>query len=137
MKKILVIVIVLFVCSVTSVSQKSGPPKAKLIRSAFTGGDFLHVIEEAALDLKEYASEPGDMAAVRVCSKEPLPLALTIATASPFIMVEYLEHYGLSRERILFLRAEDCSGNNPEIAVTEFWAIPKGATPPTSVESIK
>lgn len=136
MEKVLTSVLSIFVCFTASLCQISEPPRAKLVRSAFTGGDFLHVIEEAALDLKEYAGEPGGIAAVRVCTKEPLPVALTTATANPFIMVEYLEHYGFTRERISFLRAEDC-GNNSAIAVTEFWAIPKGAALPPSVESIK
>jgi hypothetical protein len=137
MKKILTSVLAFFVCFTISLCQEGGPPRAKQVRSAFIGGDVLHVIQEAALDLKEYAGGSGDIAAIRVCSKEALPVALTTATASPFIMLQYLEHYGFSRERILFLRAEDCLDNNPAIAATEFWAVPKGAAPPPSVESIK
>lgn len=130
-------VLALFLCFITlSAGQESKQPEAKLVRNPFAGGDVLHVIQEAALDLKEYASGTGDMIAIRVCSKEPMPVALSIASASPFIMLEYLEHYGFSRERILFLRSEDCIGDNLAIAVTEFWAIPKGAAPPPSVESI-
>jgi hypothetical protein len=64
-------------------------------------------------------------------------VALSTAAASPFVLLEYLEHYGFSREHILLLRSEDCLGANPAIAVTEFWAIPKGATPPPSVESTR
>src|SRR6266403_2160445 len=137
MKKIISIVGLLFISGALLVAQETVKPKAKLVRAAFTGGDFLHVIEEAAIDIKQYAGESEDSAAVRVCTKEPLPVALTTATANPFIMIEYLEHYGFSRERILFLRAEDCLGKNPTIAVTEFWAVPKGATLPPSVQSIK
>jgi hypothetical protein len=137
MKKAAIVVGIFLSFAILSQGQESRQAQAKLVRSPFAGGDFLHVIQEAALDLKEYASEPGDTVAVRVCSKEPMPVALSTATANPFIMLEYLEHYGFSRERILFLRAEDCLGNNSAIAVTEFWAIPKGAAPPPSVESIK
>ncbi len=137
MKKIVSVVCLLFFSGALLVAQETVKPKARLVRPAFTGGDFLHVIEEAAIDIKEYAGGPGGAAAVRVCTKEPLPVALTTATANPFIMIDYLEHYGFSREHILFLRAEDCSGKNPAIVMTEFWAIPKGATPPPSVESIR
>lgn len=137
MKKMLSVVSLLCFSAALLAAQESVKPKAKLVRSPFVGGDFLHVIEESALDLKEYANGPADMVAIRVCSKEPLAVALSTATASPFIMLDYLEHYGFSRDRILFLRAEDCLVNNPAIAVTEFWAIPKGATPPSSAESIK
>jgi hypothetical protein len=120
-----------------SLGQESKQPEAKLVRSPFAGGDIVHVIQEAALDLREYASGADDMVAIRVCSKEPLPVALSISAASPFIILEYLEHYGFSRERVLLMRSESCLGENQTIAVTEFWAIPKGAAPPPSVESIK
>jgi hypothetical protein len=103
----------------------------------FVGGDATHAIQEAALDLKEYASGANDTIAIRVCSKEPMPVALSTATASPFIILEYLEHYGFSRDRILFLRSEECLMTNPSVALTEFWALPQGAAPPPSVETIR
>ncbi len=137
MKKAAVVLTSLLCFAILSQGQESKQPEAKLVRSPFIGGDVMHVIQEAALDLKGYASGSDDMVAIRVCTKEPLAVALSIATASPFIMLEYLEHYGFSRERVLLLRSEDCLGNNPTIAVTEFWAIPTGAAPPSSVESIR
>src|SRR2546423_15188817 len=97
MNKVLTVTLGLLVCFSTSLSQESRRAEAKLVLRAYIGGDFLHVIEEAALDLKEYAAEPGDTAALRDCSKEPLPVALTTALASPFFMVENLEHYGFCR----------------------------------------
>jgi len=137
MRKAVVVLGLFLYFTTLSLGQESKQPEAKLVRSPFAGGDVIHVIQEAALDLKEYASGADDMVAVRVCSKEPLPVALSIAAASPFIMLEYLEHYGFSRERVLLLRSESCLGDNSAIAMTEFWAIPKGAVPPPSVESIK
>ena len=83
MKKIVSVVSLLFFSGALLVAQETVKPRAKLVRTAFTGGDFLHVIEEAAIDIKEYAGEPGGAAAVRVCTKEPLPVALTTATANP------------------------------------------------------
>jgi hypothetical protein len=66
-----------------------------------------------------------------------MPLALRQTTASPFILQEFLEHYGFNARRILFLRSEDClAAWDSSIAVTEFWVIPTGAAPPPSVESI-
>lgn len=136
MKKAAVILTLLLCFTARPRGQERNQPEAKLVRSPFAGGDVLHVIQEAALDLKEYASGPGDTVAIRLCSKEPMPVALSTAAASPFIMLEYLEHYGFSRHRVLLLRSEDCLGDNPATAVTEFWAIPEGAAPPSSVESI-
>ena len=111
--------------------------EARMVRGAFVGGDALHAIQEVALDLKAQATGPEDRVAVRVCSKEKLPIALLTATASPFVLREHLEHHGIEAQRILFLRSEDCLGGDPSIAVTEFWVVPKGAEPPASVESIR
>ena len=77
------------------------------------------------------------MVAIRICSKSPMPLALSISAISPFTMLEYLDHYGFSSERILVLRSEDCVNADPTITATEFWAIPNGATLPPFIESIK
>lgn len=137
MKKLAGAVFCVFFCfSSSSWGQENRTPQARLVRSPFAGGDVLHAIQEAALDLKEYASGVDNTIAIRVCSREPMPVALSIAAANPFIMLEYLEHYGFQRERVLLLRAEDCLSDNPAVAVTEFWAIPRGAAPPPSVESI-
>src|SRR5207237_4861479 len=54
-----------------------------------------------------------------------------------FYMLPYLEHYGFTPDRISFLRSEDCLNDDHTITATEFWAVPKGATPPSSSESIK
>lgn len=137
MNKIKVTLALLFFFKALSVGQEVQRPEAKLVRSPFMGGNFADVMQEAAIDIKGHAGGPEDMAAIRICSKEPMPMALVIATASPFIMLEYLEHYDYSRDRILFLRSENCLGAKHGIAVTEFWAIPKGATPPASIEAIK
>jgi hypothetical protein len=117
--------------------QESIQPQAKLVRKVFKRGDFISVAQEAALDLKDQASGKEDMVAVRICSQEPMPLALSMAAVNPFSMLSYFDHYNFSRERVLFLRSEDCIGDDPAITVTEFWIIPKGAALPPSVESIK
>lgn len=117
--------------------QADKRPEAKLVRTPFVGGDAMHAIQEAALDLKGYAPGEKDAVAIRVCSKRPLPVALSTATASPFIMLSYLEHYGFSRERVLFLRSEECLSTDPSVAVTEFWALPDGAAAPSSVDAVR
>ena len=111
--------------------------EARMVRDAFVGGDSLHAIQEVALDLKAHATGAGDRVAVRVCSKEKLSVALLTATASPFVLREYLEHHGIEAQRVLFLRSEDCLARDTSTAVTEFWLVPKGAEPPASVESIR
>jgi hypothetical protein len=117
-------------------NQEKHPPEARLVRT-FYKGDFLHANNEAALDLKAWAGGPDDRVAVRICSKEPMPLALAVASGRPFLLVSNLVNHGYSQERIMFLRSDSCLHNDPAIAATEFWAIPKGASLPSSTESIK
>jgi hypothetical protein len=131
MVTILILAVVIF-----SHGQDIKKNEAKMVREPFAGGDALHAIQEVALDLKEHASGADDRVAVRVCSREKMPIALLTATTSPFVLQEFLEHYGFTPQRILFLRSGDCLAQDPSIVVTEFWAIPKGAAPPASVESI-
>jgi hypothetical protein len=121
---------------VPSLGQNRTEIEAQMVRAPFAGGDALHAIQEVALDLKAQAGAE-DRVAVRVCSKEKLPMALVTAAASPFVLREHLEQQGIDGQRILFLRSEDCLARDPSIAVTEFWVVPKGAEPPASVESIR
>jgi hypothetical protein len=76
--------------------------------------------------------------AMRVCTKEPMVLALSIAAMNPFKVAKWMHDvYNYPSERVVFLRSEDCLGSNPRVAATELWAVPTGAALPASVESIK
>jgi len=75
---------------ILSHGQDTTKIEAKMVREPFAGGDALHAIQEAALDLKEHASGAEDRVAVRVCSREKMPIALLTATASPFVLQEFL-----------------------------------------------
>jgi hypothetical protein len=94
--------------------------------------------QELAIDLGGvYGKNPDDTVAVRFCSKEPLPVALSTSAADYAYVITILQgSYGYTPERILFLRAEDCIGSDKVIAATEFWVIPGGAARPASVELI-
>jgi hypothetical protein len=84
------------------------------------------------------AKKASNTVAIRFCSKESLPLALSTAAASPEYLISILtDSYGYTPERILFLRSEDCLAPEPSVTATEFWAIPQSATLPTSIESVK
>lgn len=136
MRKTAIVSSLILAIVILSHGQDTPKAEAKMVREPFAGGDAAHAIQEVALDLKAQASGPEDRVGVRVCSKEKLPIALLTATASPFVLQEFLEHYGFTPQRILFLRSEECLARDPSLAVTEFWAIPKGADPPQSVERI-
>lgn len=100
-------------------------------------GYSLHNLEDNAAYLVDSAGQGGRVA-VKICSRERLPIALSIAAADPFLISTILEvDYDFTPERILYLRSEDCLGPDPIVAATEFWAVPNGAALPTSVESIR
>ena len=75
--------------------------------------------------------------ALRVCSKEPLPLALVTTDADPFFVTEWLvSAYGYSPERLVYLRSEDCLGKDPAKGVTEIWTMSQGASFPPHIERV-
>lgn len=84
------------------------------------------------------AKKSSSTVAIRFCSKESLPLALSTAAASPAYLISILtDSYGYTPERILFLRSEGCLGPASAVTATEFWEIPQGAALPTSVETVR
>ncbi len=100
-------------------------------------GYSLHSLEDNAAYLADSAGSDGAVV-VRVCSKERMPLALSLAAADPLIVATILKvDYDFTPERVLFLRSEDCLGSDLAVAATELWAVPEGAVLPTSVESVR
>jgi hypothetical protein len=103
----------------------------------YDNGYSLHSLEDNAAYVVDSAGREGRVA-VRFCSKEPLAIAVAIASGDPFALTPILQTvYGLKPDRIVYLRSEECLGRNREVAATELWAVPKGAQLPSSVESIK
>src|SRR5947209_3185941 len=60
--------------------------------------------QELAIDLGGvYRKEPTDSVAVRFCSKEPLPVALSTSAAAYGYVISILQgSYGYTPERVLF-----------------------------------
>jgi hypothetical protein len=118
--------------------QASVHPEAKLVRRYEERCGY-SCAQELAIDLGGvYGKNLDDTVAVRFCSKDPLPVALSTSAAAYRNVISILEgSYGYMPERVLFLRSEECLGSNRAIATTEFWVISNGATLPPSVESMK
>lgn len=95
--------------------------------------------QEFAIDLGGvYGKHPGDTVAIRFCSKDPLPVALSTSAADYRYVISILEgSYDYTSDRVVFLRSENCLSSNRAVTATEFWIIPKGAAPPSSLESMK
>jgi hypothetical protein len=117
--------------------QQNSEPVAKLVHRYERGCGY-SCAQEVAIDLGGVqAAKIDDRVAVRFCSKEPMPVALTTAAAAYAYVNSILEDsYGYTAERILLLRSEDCVGRHTAVTATEFWALPKGAGAPTAIESM-
>lgn len=118
--------------------RKTVQQESKLVHRYETSCGY-SCAQELAIDLGGvYGKNPDDRVAVRLCSNEPLPVALSTSAAAYSYVISILQgSYGYTPERVLILRAKDCLGSDRTIAATEFWVIPKGAAVPTSVESVK
>src|ERR1044072_9496169 len=137
MRQALFLIIALLLFSGVSLGQVA-KPEAVQVRRYESGGSGFDEITEANYELTRRLDTSVDLAAVRVCSREPMPLALSIAAMNPFAVARALNlGYNFALERILLLRSQDCLGSKSAVAPTELWEIPKGAALPTFAESIK
>ena len=116
-------------------------PEAQLIHRCLGGQggcSGYDAVMEDTLNFGQYRDQPDTIAVVRVCSKEPTPIAFSVASMNPLTVADWLENvYNFTPERILLLRSEDCQVHRRGAATTELWAIPQGATLPTHVDAIK
>lgn len=139
MHRVLALLVGLLLSSGTVASGQTGlRPAVKLVHRYERSCGY-SCAQELGIDLGGvHANKPGDTVAVRFCSKQSLPLALsTSAAAYGYVTAVLTGTYGYTPERILFLRSEDCLGPDPAVTATEFWAVPQGAALPASVESIR
>jgi hypothetical protein len=81
-------------------------------------------------------SDDRSIAAIRLCSKNSLPIALATAAADPFVIAGRLQAFGYSPDHILFLRSEDCLSRRTGTSATEVWVIPENARSPNNIDSI-
>lgn len=121
-----------------SVSWHVNPtPTATLVERCESRCTSYFRMVETTLTLR-ILNPPAETAVLRVCSKQPMPLALASANMRPHIYADFIErNQGIPRDRILFLRSEDCLSLNPGIVATELWSVPKGAELPSHLEEIK
>ncbi len=140
--------LVLTVCFLLSIpvlllGQESNQPKAIASRRLVTRGEMYSPLQEIYLDLEGSAGNPGDMIAMRICSREPLPLAMFLSVVSPIGRGESIAKEGLngrvffSRDRIMILRSTACPVTHPPYVPLEFWGVPRGAALPSFIESAK
>jgi|SRR6267142_4832504 len=135
--------VVCFLLSMSVFAQEPRKPTAIPSRRLVTRGEMYSPLQEIYLDLEGSAGQPGDMIAMRICSTEPLSLAMFMAVVSPLGVGENIAKEGIngrvffSRDRIMILRSPDCSVTHPPYVPLEFWGVPKGAALPSFVESAR
>lgn len=96
-----------------------------------------HRISEDLLALRDSVSRKDTtLIAIRVCSKEPLPLAAANAV-NPFNLADLLGGYGYTPQQIMFLRSEDCPSASTDTPATEMWVIPEGVALPPHADALK
>lgn len=76
---------------------------------------------------------------IRVCTREPMAVALATAGADPFLIADRLVNaYAYPPGLVIFLRSQDCRSSENQIEpTTEIWAIPEGVSLPTHTEALR
>lgn len=99
-----------------------------VVRLHASGDDVLNAIYKLGLIVESSFDSKEDTVAVRVCSDEPLPVALSMAKGLPFVTTVKLEKMGIPKSRIYYLRqSRGCRVRPNDYALTEYWLIPKNA----------
>ena len=120
--------------------QESSKPKAILVHRFEKKTDQYPISQAVYASLKDYPKDPNNVIALRVCSNDKFPLALYASAANPVIVQGYIQSGWMNPipyERIPFLRSEDCLSENSSIVPVEVWVVPKGASLPPYVESVR
>lgn len=137
-----IILTTLFLLAAVAVAQQNAPPKAVPLRRLVTRGEMLGPLSEIYLDLEASAGMPGDMVALRICSPDPLPVAIILAVVSPVGIGTDLasgvnNRIAYSEDRVFILRSPDCPVTHPPYVPVEFWGVPRGAALPPAIEAVK
>jgi hypothetical protein len=123
------------------VCQVTPKPTAVPSRRLVTRGEMSGPLSEIYLDLAASAGKPRDRVALRICSSDPMPVALILAVVSPDGIATDLSQ-GINgpiaySDRVFILRSPNCPVTHPPYVPVEFWGVPEGADMPSSVESLK
>lgn len=116
-----------FACSLVFAQEPAAP---KLFIRYEKGATLYRLSEDLEARLLSIPLQDRGRIAIRVCSKEPLIVALPLASASPFQLAKALKNkFDYSDDKVIFLRSVACS-SSAQSAITEVWTIPRnGALP--------
>ena len=101
--------------------------------------DCVASAQEGLLDVRDIAGGEGGVAVFRICSSEPLPVAIVVATQNPVglgrALLEYYPQF--TPDRILIQRSTSCRTYYPHFTPVEMWGVPSGASLPPAEEQAR
>lgn len=98
--------------------------------------DLLNLLYKIGLILESTSNSSEEIFAVRVCSNDPMPVALAMGSGAPFLTTLRMEKLGIPKSRMFYLRQnKGCRVMSNQSALTEYWLIPKDAEFPSFVEA--
>ena len=128
MRKTSCLALLLIVWCAMAAGQTEKDKPRLLARLNARGEDVLNEIYKLGMDVESNFDSDKDRIAIRVCSKDPLPVALSMAKGLPFATTVKLERLGIPQSRIYYLRqSRNCRTLPNNYALTEYWLIPGDA----------
>jgi hypothetical protein len=120
-------------------TKPGGQETARLIKRYEQPASQYRVVEDTVEIRLEPEESKRRLAAIRVCSKQPLSFALFRAAIDPFETAKYLkDYYAYAPDKIFLLRSEQClSSQNSETEAAEIWIASRADALPQSAESFK
>jgi hypothetical protein len=108
------------------------------LEARYESGASYYQLTEDAFRIAGLKSSNRDVIAVRICSSEPLLLAMAKGLPTPFIIADaFVNRYAYVPEKVYFIRSDDCpSSKSSSAPAVEVWAVPKGAALPPRVETL-
>src|SRR5713226_3771734 len=103
MHRTICLALLLIMCCTMALGQTEKDKPRLLVRLHPSGDDVLNEIYKLGLVVESSFDFKEDRIAVRVCSDEPLPVALSMAKGLPFMTTVKLEKLGIPKSRIYYL----------------------------------
>lgn len=101
-----------------------------------TGDDILQGIYHLEDRFNGIYNPASNKLAIRICSRDPMPVALATASGLPMLVTAMLQEKGASTSNMVYLRSEkNCNLNVEMRAVTEYWLTPNTIEFPEFVEA--
>jgi hypothetical protein len=111
-------------------------PQAPTLLVALTekSEDPWEVIDNLGLRVRSELISEKSFLAIRICSTDPLPVAVATARGLPFVAAELFSRIGIPKSSIVYLREDGVCAPTFKGSRTEYWLVPRNAEFPSFVE---